>query len=334
MAAAALKSLFNKRQMALTKARFRAWWDGVEFDAAAAEAEISAANDAAPMGDADDALFDAPPYEMPPRLSALSVLWGPGRVRPGDDGADALESARIGAPGDGVVAVLGPGMAGPVAAFAGAYAGKIDVFEWREETLDALKHGVAKARLDARISVARIDMESHVWTPNAYDGLWSVDDFAYCSFPPHLAQQIMKCLKPGACAVVESYVGLPCAELATAFASSFAEPQIRAHGDVLQVLADVGLVLEADEDVTEAFLEIARTNFRELGAKLGEAAKLDVAAARELAWEAEAWRMRLRLLGQRRLERRRLVLRKPAEGANAPAPEDAPQAEKENAPAA
>ena len=31
---------------------------------------------------------------------------------------------------------------------------------------------------------------------------------------------------------------------------------------------------------------------------------LEPAAARELAWEAEAWRMRLKLLGQRRLERR------------------------------
>jgi hypothetical protein len=47
---------------------------------------------------------------------------------------------------------------------------------------------------------------------------------------------------------------------------------------------------------------------------------LEPAAARELAWEAEAWRMRLKLLAQRRLERRRFVLRKPQDAkANAPA---------------
>jgi len=34
--AAALKNLFEKRKIALTKAKFRAWWEGVEFDEAEA----------------------------------------------------------------------------------------------------------------------------------------------------------------------------------------------------------------------------------------------------------------------------------------------------------
>ncbi len=328
--ALALNGLFNKRARALTRAKLRAWWEGESFDETVALAEI-AANDA---GGADEELFDPPAFEAPPRLAALSVLWGGGRVRPGDGAAEAQEAARIGAAPDGRIAVLGPGLEAPVAAFAGAHAGPIDVFEWREETFEALKHGIAKAKLDARVSVARIDLESHVWPPASFDGLWSVDDFAYCSFPPHLAQQIMKALKPGACAVAEAYVGVRCAEFATAFASSFAEPQVRAHGDLLQVFADTGLQLEADDDLTDEFLAVARANFKQLGARMEEAAKLDVAAVRELAWEAEAWRMRLKLLAQRRLERRRFVLRKPLEGAasvETPAPEA--QTENENAPA-
>lgn len=321
--ALALNALFTKRARALRRAKLRAWWDGEAFDEAAALADL-AAND---TGGADDELFDPPPFDIPARLAALGVLWGAGRVRPGDDSADALEPARIGAEADGRVAVLGPGMAGPVAAFASAHGGPIDVFEWREETIEALKYGVTTAKLDKRVTVTRIDLEAHVWTPSSFDGLWSVDDFAYCSFPPHLAQQIMKALKPGACAVVEAYVGMRCAEFATAFASSFAEPQVRAHGDLLQVFADTGLQLESDDDLTDEFLAIARANFKQLAERMGEAAKLDVAAVRELAWEAEAWRMRLRLLSQRRLERRRFVLRKPAE--TAPQPE----AENANAPA-
>jgi hypothetical protein len=319
--ALALKTLFDKRSRAMRRAKLRAWWEGETFDEAAALAEI-AAND---PGGADDELFDPPPFDMPPRLVALGVLWGAGRVRPGDDAVDALEPPRIGAPAEGRVAVLGPGLEAPVAAFASAHAGPIDVFEWREETFEALKHGVLKAKLDARVTVTRIDLEAHVWSPASLDGLWSVDDFAYCSFPPHLAQQMMKALKPGACAVVEAYVGVRCSEFATAFASSFAEPQIRAHGDLLQVLADTGFVLESDEDLTEDFLETSRRNFKQLGERMGDAAKLDVAAVRELAWEAEAWRMRMKLLSQRRLERRCLVLRKPAEGAEAAAPQSEPE---------
>jgi cyclopropane fatty-acyl-phospholipid synthase-like methyltransferase len=320
---AAVNALFNKRKLALTRAKLRAWWEGEEFNEEAAVAEIDARFAAEPANDTEDQLFDAPEYELPARLQALAVLWGEDRVRPGDATADKLEPARIGLAPDGVLAVLGPGLAGPMLAVAAAHPGRIEVFEWREETFEALKHGLAKAKLDDRISAARIDLEAHVFTPGAYDGLLSIDDFAYCGYPPHLAQQIMKCLKPGACAVVEAYVGLKSPELATAFASSFAEPQIRAHGDLLQFLADAGLTLEADEDMTEDFLFTARAAFRQLGERLAAAGKLEVAVARELAWEAEAWRMRLQLLATRRLERRRFVLRKPAESqaenANAPA---------------
>jgi hypothetical protein len=311
--AAALKALFDQRRLALTRARLAAWWEGDVFDEAAAMAEIEARLAAANDASAEDALFEPPAYEPPPRLVALAALWGEGRIRPGDSTADKLEPARMGLAPDGVLAVLGPGHVAPVVAVAAAHPGRIEVFEWREETFEALQHGIAAAKLEGRVAAARIDLEAHPLTPNRYDGLLSTDDFAYCSYPPHLAQRIMKCLKPGACAVVESYVGLRAEELATAFASSFAEPHIRAHGDLLQFFRDTGLLVETDEDLTEEFLDTARQSFKALGDKLTGEGALDVAAARELAWEAEAWRTRLRLLAQRRLERRRFILRRPAE---------------------
>jgi hypothetical protein len=323
--ALAIKTLFDKRKLAMRRAKFRAWWNGDVFneEAAAAEIETKLTQEAANDTGAEAELFDEPEFELPPRLSALATLWGDGRVRPGDATADGLEPARLGLAPEGVLAVLGPGLAAPVIALAGGHAGKVEVFEWREETLDALKNGVAKANLNGRVSVARIDLEAHVFTSSVYDGLFSTDDFAYCGYPPHLAQQIMRCLKPGACAVVESYVGLRNDEaLKTAFAASFAEPQIRAHGDVLQFFTDAGLTLEADEDLTDEFLSMARDAFKALGERLTQGGGLEPAAARELAWEAEAWRVRLKLLAQRRLERRRFILRKPAQdaaNANAPA---------------
>lgn len=310
----------------------RAWWDGEEFDAETAAASIEAnigeaANDSGAA--LEDALFDEPVHEPPARLLALMRLWGPDRLRPGDDAADALEIPRLGLAPDALLAVSGAGLAAPLIAVAGAHPGKIEAFEWREESIETLRAGVKKAKLDERISVIRVDLEAHVWPANTYDGVWSVDDFAYVGYAPHLAQQIAKMLKPGACAVVECYAGLPSDELATAFASSFAEPQIRAHGDLLQTFTDVGLVVEQDEDLTEEFLDFARQGFVRLTQVLADPASLDVSAARELAWEAEAWRTRLKLLAQRRLERRRFTLRKasgdaPAEEA---APADAPPAE-------
>ncbi|HVY84439.1 MAG TPA: hypothetical protein VG943_04855 [Caulobacterales bacterium] len=317
--AAALSSLFDKRKMALTKARLRAWWEGEDFDEVAAEAEIEAELAAANTNAEPEDLFDEPEIEPPPRVVALSRIWGEGRIRPGDDTADALEPARLGLAPDGVLALLSPGLIGPVAAIAGAHPGKIDVYEWREETIEVLRAQKRKAKLADRVTVTLVDLEAHVWPANTYDGLYSVDDFAYAGYPPHLAVQVFKCLKPGACAVVEAYVGLPLPELATAFASSFAEPQIKPQGDLLQFFTDARLTLEADEDLTEEMLDRARQGFKRLEGALKDVATMDPATARELIWEAEAWRMRMKLMTHRRLERRRFILRKPTEEAPAPA---------------
>jgi cyclopropane fatty-acyl-phospholipid synthase-like methyltransferase len=325
--AAGLSALFDQRKLALTRARLHAWWEGEAFDEAAALAAIAeklkAADQNGPSG-ADQELFDEPPLGLPPRLLALAALWGEGRIRPGDAAAETEALAALGLGADGVLAVLGAGHAAPLIALASTHAGKIEAFEWREETLEALQYGVRKARLEARVSVVRIDLEAHVFTPEAYDGLISIDDFAYCGYPPHLAHQIVKCLKPGAPALLDCYVGLRGQELATAFASSFAEPQIRSQAELLQFFTDSGLTLESEDDITGAFMACARQGFKDLAGRLNEK-MLEPAAARELAWEAEAWRMRLKLLGQRRLERRRFLVRKPAGDAPMEAAPETPE---------
>jgi cyclopropane fatty-acyl-phospholipid synthase-like methyltransferase len=309
--AAARKPLIDKRKFTLAKARFRAWWEGESFDEAAALAAVdAAAND---LSGADDELFDPPPFDTPPRLAALGAIWGEGRIRPGEAGDERAVFAALGLSGEGALALLGPGHAAPIATYAEAHPGRIDVFEWREETVEALKYEMAKAKLDQRVSVSRIDIEAHVFVAHTYDALVSIDDFAYCSYPPHLAQQMYKCLKPGGRAAIDVYVGFKAAELATAFASSFAEPQIRAHGDILHFLRDVRLEVVSDEDLTEQFLRLAREGLVRLSENMEAVAKLNVLAAQELAWEVEAWRMRMRLLAQRRLERRRIVVARPPE---------------------
>ncbi len=325
--AAGLNALFDQRKLALTRARLHAWWEGDPFDETAALAAIAAKLTAVNQNQhdgADQELFDEPPLGLPPRLLALAALWGEGRIRPGDGVGETEALTRLALGGDAVLAVLGAGHAAPLTAFASVHTGKIEAFEWREETLEALQYGVRKARLEARVSVVRIDLEAHVFAPESYDGLISIDDFAYCGYPPHLAQQIMKCLKPGAPALLDCYVGLRGEELATAFASSFAEPQIRAQTELLQFFTDAGLTLENNEDITGAFMTCARQGFKDLAGRLNEN-MLEPAAARELAWEAEAWRMRLKLLGQRRLERRRFLVRKPAAEAPEQAAPEAPE---------
>lgn len=303
-----LGKLLDKRQIALTRARFKAWWDGADFDRSAFEA----ANESAPETNLEEVLFEPPAPEFPARFTALGLLWGEGRIGPGDDTADMLAPAQLGLEADGRAAVLGAGLWSPVAAFANAHPGPISAFEWREETYPLLAHGVKRAALGERVTTTRIDLETYSFEAEAYDGVWSVDEFSFCDEPSRLAHRLTKALKPDRCLVIEFYAGLPSPDTAPAFASAFAEPQIRAAGDVAHFLMESGLKLEAQDDLTEEHLELAKQGFKRLEAGLKEAGTIDVAVARELAWEAESWRARLKLLNQRRLERRRIIARRPA----------------------
>ena len=303
----ALPSL-DKRNVALAKARFRAWWEGADFDAAAALAAIgSAANDAGAEGDVDAELFAADEPDDP-RLDALQRIWGQGRVGPGDDAAEAGLASKLNLTATATLGLFGPGLGAPVAAIAQTHLGEIRVFEWREEALAALRRAVTRARLDARVAVAAIDLETFSSPAEAFDGLVSLDDFSFADNAARLAQQLVRGLKPKAMAVIEMYCGVPGNDIAAGFASAFREPQIRPGDSVAALLEDAGLRVDANEDVTDAHIAAVKVGFRRLGEALKANGALSPGAGRELAWETEAWRMRVRLLAARRLERRRFVV--------------------------
>lgn len=303
----------DKRAVAMAQARFRAWWDGADFDpetaAAAIEARLAAANDA---GGADADLFKLEPPPADLRLTALQRLWGEGRLWPADADAESAAPARLAAPATGVLGVFGPGLEGPVVALAKTHPGEIRIFEWREEALAHLRYGVAKAGLEKRTTVSAIDLETFSPPHEAFDGLVSCDDFTYADNGARLAQQITKALKPGASCMIESYAALPGGDLSSAFATAFSEPHLRASGDIETMFTDAGLTLASHDDATDEHLAAARAGFKQLADALAAGPPLAPGAGRELAWEAEAWRVRMKLLATRRLERRRLVFQRPA----------------------
>lgn len=304
----ALPSL-DKRAVALAKARFSAWWEGAEFDEAAAAAAIdAAANDAG--GDVDAELFAAAAEPEDPRLDALQRIWGAGRVGPGEDAAEAALAARLNLTATATLGLFGPGLGAPVAAIAQTHLGDIRVFEWREETLPALSRAVTRAKLDARVTVAGADLETFSAPAEAFDGVVSIDDFTFADNAVRFAQQLVRGLKPKAMAVIEMYCGVPGNDIAAGFASAFREPQIRPADTVAALLEDAGLRVDANDDVTEAHIEAVKAGFRRLGEALKSGGALSPVAGRELAWETEAWRVRVRLLAARRLERRCFLVTK------------------------
>ncbi|MDX2233121.1 MAG: hypothetical protein NW200_01365 [Hyphomonadaceae bacterium] len=295
----------DKRRMALARARFHAWWHGAAFDEEAARAAIeAAANDAG----VESELFAPPAPPEDPRLDALQRIWGAGRLGPGDAADEAALPARLNLSATATLGLFGPGLAAPALAMAQTHLGEVRVFEWREETLALLRHGLAA--LDKRVSVAGVDLETFSAPAEAFDGAVSIDDFVYADNAQRMALQIARGLKDKASALVETYCAAPGPDLAAAFASAFREPQVRMRKDIATILEECGLRVDADEDVTDAHVEHARAAFKTLGDSLRGADPLSPVAARELAWETEAWRARVRLLASRRLERRRFLVTK------------------------
>lgn len=295
----------DKRAVALARARFRAWWEGGQFDEAAALAAMaSVANDAGV--DAD--LFEAEPEQQDPRLEALQRLWGQGRLMPGDADAEAALPAALSLSATASLAVFGPGLIAPVAALAGTHVGPLRAFEWREESLPPLRRALSRAGLAERAEVAGIDLETFTPPAEAFDGLVSFDDFTYADNAARLALQFARALKPKSPAIVECYCGEPGADLAGAFASAFREPQIRTAAALAGLFEESGLRVEDNADAIDAHVAQARDGFRRLGEAISQSGPPAAATARELSWETSAWRVRVRLLAARRLERRRFTL--------------------------
>jgi SAM-dependent methyltransferase len=294
----------DKRAVSLARARFRAWWEGGEFDEAAALAAIAAvAND----GGVDAELFaEAEPAD--PRLEALQRLWGQGRLMAGNEEAEAAMPAALSLSASASLAVFGPGLVAPVSALASTHVGPLRVFEWREESFGALRRGVARAKLGERVEAAGIDLETFTPPTEAFDGLVSFDDFTYADNAARLAQQFARTLKPKARAIVECYSGAPGPDLAGAFASAFREPQIRAADTLAALFEEAGLRVEDNADAIDAHVAQARDGFRRLGEAISQSGPPSADTARELSWETSAWRVRVRLLAARRLERRRFTL--------------------------
>ncbi len=311
--ASPLAALFDKRQTALARARFKAWWEGADFDEEAARRAIAQAEreqaDPAPP-DLDEALFDGPDIPISPRLAALALVWGEGRIAPGDPSAEALIPAQLGLDASHRLMVVGPGALAPLAALAAAHEGPIAAYEWREETAAHVNAAARRAGLGARVTVQRIDLETHAFEAESVDGIMSFDEFSFVDEPTRLAHHVAKALKQNACILIETYAGLPSPDIAPAFASAFAEPHIRAAGDIAHFLMESGLKIEAHEDITGEHVELARLGFKRLEEALKSGAGLEAHVARELAWEAEAWRTRLKMLTGGRLERRRIVARR------------------------
>ncbi len=315
---AGLGVILDKQARALAGAKFRAWWDGVAFDAEAFEA--ARAPTPAPEPETPEqaeaatieVLFDAPNRERDPRIAALELLWGEGRVAPGEAEVETAAIESLGVSTIGALAILSPSYTAPLMNLTAAHKGAVRVFEWREEVFRALEDAQGAGEVRERTDIVRYDLAGGTLPPDAFAGIVSTDDFTYAPDPAWIAQQIKGALKRGGRAVIETYCGQPSPEFSLAFASAFSEQRVDTIEKLRATLIAAGLEVKTEEDVTEAYGRIIRARFLALREEMAGPRWVAPAirVAQELAWELESWRVRLQFLSTRRLERRRLTVRR------------------------
>lgn len=326
-----LGAFLDAEKAALWRAKFLAWWDGKDFDAEAFEAERAEIAERAALAKstkpepppparpkkqtADEGdLFDPPAGPEAARITALGHVWGAGRIMPGDDDDDRMNLARLGAPAGAGLALVGPGGAACVKAIARGHVGPVTVYEWREETRPGLL--VAAKRLDRAnpVEVIGVELETFAAPSGRFDGVISFDDFSFAPDATQLGRQMAKMMTPGGVLLVEAYCQRSSADLREAFSSAFAEPRPLSVDVLTDAFFEAGLRVDSQDDITDDHLRQARGAFRKLSHTLETSGGLDAAVAREIAWEAEAWRARVGLLSRRVLERRQFVLSRRPDG--------------------
>ncbi len=291
----------------LLKRRFAAWWEGEPFDLDSVRAEMDthAPMETAPMPMQVERVLS-------PRLSALELVWGPGRLFPGDELDESMLAAEILAAGtEGPLLLLGPGLDAPVRGFASAER-EIHVLEWRSEAIEIL----ASRMIGSGFSVEAFDLE-RLRLDRSYGGAISMDCLIHTDDKVRFFARLARALPANAIYVANDYVGAPGKNIEAAFASAFAEPQPGSESDIRQIAESAGFETERVEDVGATVMQAARSGFIRVSENMESlsgalAGPIGVARTHEVAWEVEAWRARLELLGSGRIQARRFFFRRTA----------------------
>lgn len=299
--------------MDMARLKFAAWWEGKDFDEAAARAQIAAWQAERAMIKAGDT---APPRT--PRLAALEVVWGENRISMGDAEEEAAGAQLLGLMPDQSILLIGGGLGEPAVELARGAQLSVTMCEWRPGCVPAAQNRVARLGLAAKARVDSFEPEAGSFPELAFDAAWSRDELTFVFDKKRLIRRVGAALKPGAAWLVDELVGdkALCGE--TAFAAAWADPHLWGADELQSAFSERGFLIESEADVTGAAQSALKLAVERIEDRIGLALQrakdsgFGPAMLRELAWEAETIKARQRAFSAGALKRVRLVLRKPA----------------------
>lgn len=171
------------------------------------------------------------------------------------------------------------------------------VSEWRSGCRDRMS-AICGAKDMAFAPVDR----SNAFEAGSLGALISQDCFAFSEHKAGLVTRANRALAEGGRWVFTETVKRTKKTPAEAFASAWSEPLLGAEGEIEELMGFAGLKISIREDVTHEVLEAARESLKRLPVLLEEAAAIGqdgrdgALYLRELSWELQSWRARMRAL--------------------------------------
>lgn len=313
--------------------RFAAWWNGEDYspepddetasdDAAkiASKAKKTKGKKKTPkpeaVPDAGTKVSVRPKLSSTAsRIAALEAIWGEGRFGPA--GAELYNRITANLPEGASGEERKFGVLNTDPAWVNQFVAELGsvpvIAEWRSSC--ANRYHETHPDFDLITG----DLDRPPFEPGSMDLIFSHDAFAYADHKSGLAVRIHRSLAPGGqWIVLDTVRGSATGNLAPAFASAWAEPQLCNPDEIQEICESVGFeVAREEEDVTGDVVQACKTSLDRFAAELESrmADKLPavnkIAFMQELGWETESWKWRQRAYAGDLIHARIWKFRKP-----------------------
>lgn len=281
--------------------RLGAWWDGRAYTPGETVAPVKTEKASKSKSTEPKSLEARTGPKMSgaaSRVAAIETLWGEGCFSPAStDLYSRITSIlpELENPSSEVFGILNsdPAWLGQIL----AQLGSIPVIaEWRSPCIDRFRQSYP----DFDVFTGDIDRPS--FDPGSLRVAFSQDAFAFSDHKSGLAVRMMRSLAPGGqWLVLDTVRGKPAGNLAPAFASSWAEPQLPGEDEIVELCEAAGFELVRDaDDLTGDLVQACRKALDQFGSDLEDRLSSalpnvnKVVFMQELGWEAETWKWRER----------------------------------------
>ncbi|MEL7028084.1 MAG: hypothetical protein AAGL49_02490 [Pseudomonadota bacterium] len=311
---APLRGLVGGPQFAVARMKFMAWWNGEEFDAAAAAellraAAAEGAAEPAPAGHGET--WRPKVQDLWNRARIAQWLWGDGHLAPFADDLYVDYAQALLMNSEKSLAILEAGLCGGARAIAKETGVWVSAFEGRERLIEAATEQNAAAGLGKKVVLEPSSPEGPALPEAKFQGVLSVAETIFVEDKKALFASVKQALQKDGGFLCVDYVaqeGAEPSDVSSCFSSHWGDVHLWPADRQVDTLEGLGFDVRVRENVTAVHLDHVSAGWARWRRVVDEieGANLDAedrgALLQILNEEAELWANRMAALNDGRLQ--------------------------------